>query len=96
MSTPTGGAGAPGAARSGGSRRGVATADGRRSAFRVLAGNDLAPPFHRPPGYRAVSETETEPFGTTATERPFLRTAERSPDGGDPPATDHSADGSPD
>ena len=66
--------------------------------FRVLAGNDLAPPFYRSHGYRAVGETETETelFGTTVTERQFRGTAERSPDGGDPPATDRSADGSPD
>lgn len=64
--------------------------------FRVLAGNDLAPPFYRSHGYRVVGETETELFGTTVTERQFRGTAERSPDDGDPPATDRSADGFPD
>ena len=69
---------------------------GRSVRFRVFAGNDLAPPFYRSHGYRAVDETETEPFGATVTERRFRETAERSPDGGDPPATDRPADGFPD
>ena len=64
--------------------------------FCVLAGNDLAPPFYRSHGYRAVGETETELFGTTVTKRRFRGTAERSPDGDDSPATDRSVDGVPD
>ena len=44
----------------------------------------------------AVGETETEPFGATATERRVRGTAERSPDDGDLPATDRFVDGFPD
>ncbi len=54
--------------------------------FRVLAGNDVAPPFYRSHGYRAVGETETELFGTAVTERRFRGTVDRRPNGAGEPA----------